>query len=67
MVKNAALLKSINKQKHQISSEFEKIHDQPSLTSDGIIFKGTSIVIPASLQKRAEELEHLGHMGETIN
>ena len=43
---------------------FHKVHDELTIHSDSnIILRGTRIVIPSALRKRAMELAHEGHQG----
>ena len=58
---NVELKSGINKQAFQ---SLQKVRDELSVTESGkLVLRGTRIVIPQELQKRAIELAHVGHQG----
>ena len=41
----------------------ERVKDELSVTQEGLVLKGTRVVIPEALQSRAVQLAHKGHQG----
>ena len=46
-----------------IVEEYKHIKDELSITSHGLILRGTRIVVPLSLHQRAVEIAHEAHLG----
>lgn len=44
---------------------FSRVMDELCVTQDGIVMRGSRIVLPQALQKRATETAHEGHQGRT--
>lgn len=53
----------LNKWHYDSVKQFKTVRDELSVTSDGIVLRGTRIVIPESLQKRAIAIAHESHPG----
>ena len=56
-----------NEQPHQVNMEalknLKRLKDELTITSDGLLLKGTKLVIPKKLQMKVVELAHQGHQG----
>ena len=46
-----------------IFKEYKNIKDELSITSHGLILRGTRIVVPLSLRQRAIDIAHEAHLG----
>ena len=46
-----------------VVQSFKSIKDELTVTSQGVILRGTRIVIPKSLQQRAIDIAHEAHLG----
>ena len=61
------LIKNSNNFQEDVSMEdlasFSKVCREISVTHDGLVLRGTRIVIPADLQLRTIQLAHEGHQG----
>ena len=55
----------LNKWDGNIVKPFKQIKDELTVTSDGVILRGTRIVIPESLEQRAIDIAHESHQGLT--
>ena len=49
----------------KVKANFERIFDELSATKDGIILRGTRIVLPEALEDQAVRTAHEGHQGRT--
>lgn len=45
--------------------ELDRVWSELSVTDDGVVLRGTMIVVPASLQERVVKIAHEGHAGIT--
>ena len=53
----------LNEWHYDVVKPFKKIKDELTVTSNGLILRGSRIVIPESLQQRAIDLAHETHPG----
>ncbi|CAB4005564.1 uncharacterized protein K02A2.6-like, partial [Paramuricea clavata] len=53
----------LNKWDYDIVKPYKAIKDEITVTSKGLILRGTRIVLPQSLQQRAIDLAHESHLG----
>lgn len=61
--KLAEVTKMLRGEKHFKIPEFEKLKQELSCADDGLILRGSQIVVPEKLQKRIIAIAHSGHMG----
>ncbi len=55
----------LNRWHYDIVKQFKAVRDELTVTSDGIVLRGTRIVIPETLQRRAIAIAHETHLGLT--
>ena len=46
-----------------IYKQFKKVEKELSVTDDGIVLRGTRIVMPKALREKTVEIAHEGHLG----
>ena len=56
------VLESLKSQRTNLGA-YEKVRNDLSITSTGIVFRGNRICIPKALQSQVIELAHHGHQG----
>lgn len=56
---------SLSKAELEAVKTFRQIMSELSVTTDGLVLRGTRIVIPESLQSRVVRIVHEGHLGES--
>lgn len=52
-----------NKWDSPIIKPYKPVRNEPTTTTQGIILRGTRIVLPAALQQRAIDIAHETHLG----
>ncbi|CAF1080712.1 unnamed protein product, partial [Brachionus calyciflorus] len=55
--------KMIKGQKYKLDNLFERIKGELSMSNDGLILKGSKIVVPIRLRKQVIRIAHGGHLG----
>ena len=53
----------LNKWHYDLVETFKPIKDELTVTSKGVVLRGTRIVLPQSLQQRAVDIAHATHLG----
>ena len=53
----------LNKRDSVVVKEYKHIKDEISISSHGLILRGTRIVVPHSLRQRAVDIAHKAHLG----
>jgi hypothetical protein len=53
----------LNKWHYDLVIAFKPVKDELTVTSKGVVLRGTRIVLPQSLQQRAVDIAHVTHLG----
>ena len=53
----------LNKWHYDLVKAFKPVKDELTVTSKGVVLRGTRIVLPQSLQQRAVDIAHATHLG----
>ncbi len=56
---------SLNNEEQQLLQQFKFVWNELSETSDGLILRGTRLIIPNSLRQTTLNIAHEGHLGMT--
>ena len=63
MLKGLRATIRLNKRDSVVVKEYKHIKDEISISSHGLILRGTRIVVPHSLRQRAVDIAHDAHLG----
>jgi hypothetical protein len=59
----AEVINMMNGCKHNAPESFEKIKNELSMTRDGLLLRGTRVVVPSKYRRQVIKIAHRGHLG----